>query len=50
MVKLYRNEYALTMVMLANKYIFGNWIKCYMCEDYSPMNNKHIWTNVIPLQ
>ncbi len=37
-------EYALTTIMFANKYIFGYWIECWMCEDYKPIN-KHTWAS-----
>ncbi len=32
-----------TIVMLANKDIFNNWTKCYMCGDYCLMNK---WTHL----
>ncbi len=44
LVELSRGEYALTIVMLAKKDIFGNWIKRCMCGDYCSMN-KHTCSN-----
>jgi len=37
-------EYALATIMFTNKYIFGNCTKCWMCEDYKPIN-KHTWSS-----
>jgi len=38
LVKLFRGEYALGIVMLAKKDIFGNWTTHHMCGDYRLMN------------
>ncbi len=40
LVELSRDEYALAIVMLTKKDIFGNWTKWCMCGDYHPFN-KH---------
>ncbi len=37
-MELSRGEYALTIMMLAKKNIFGNWIERRMCGDYCSMN------------
>jgi hypothetical protein len=50
LVELSKGEYALTLVMLTKKDIFGNWIECCMCEDYHPMNKQtHLNKYVMPL-
>jgi hypothetical protein len=39
LVELSKGEYALVIVMLAKKDIFGNWTKWHMCGDYHLVNN-----------
>jgi hypothetical protein len=43
LVELFRGEYASTIMMLAKKDIFGNWIECLMCGDYHLVNK---WTHL----
>jgi hypothetical protein len=40
LVELSRVEYASTIVMLAKKDIFGNWMEQCMCGDYRPVNKR----------
>ncbi len=47
LIKLFKGEYALTILMLNNKDIFDNWIVCCMCGDYCPMN-KHTYFDNMP--
>jgi hypothetical protein len=41
LVELSRGDYASTIMMLAKKDIFGNWIEQCMCGDYG-LVNKHM--------
>jgi hypothetical protein len=51
LVELSKGEYALAIVMLAKKDIFGNWIKCRMCGDYCSVNKRtHLDKYAMPLQ
>jgi hypothetical protein len=50
LVELSKGEYALVITMLANTYIFGNWIECHMCGDYCLVNKQtHLDKYAIPL-
>jgi hypothetical protein len=40
LVELSKGDYALAIMMLAKKDIFGNWMERCMCGDYCPVN-KH---------
>jgi hypothetical protein len=40
LVKLSNGQYACAMVMLAKKYVLGNWTKKHMYGDYNPINRK----------
>jgi hypothetical protein len=43
-MELSRGQNVSAPMMLAKKDIFGNWIKCHMCEDYHSVN-KHTHLN-----
>jgi hypothetical protein len=41
-MELSKGEYALAIVMLAKKDIFGNWTEQRMCGDYCPINKHNV--------
>lgn len=50
LVKLFKGEYASTIIMTIKKNIFGNWIKRHMCGDYYLVNNTtHLYKYAMPL-
>jgi hypothetical protein len=50
LVELSRGKYASTIMMLAKKDVFGNWIEHHMCGDYHLVNKRtHSNKYVMPL-